>query len=418
MQPHQDGKFLPLTAFTRAAAIASTSLMVPFAAYAHGPVVPVVSAQPATDSSASSADYPPATAITLAQTLPLTPQPVLAVQPAFSPSRSARPAQSSAAPNLLITRADDGSWQLSASVVAALSSSASASASPASANATPVSTPDRSGQAVLAQILQNTALSSQACAASECQPSRTASLEQSQARERGHSAITRAEVMMADVPDGSLAKAILSIVVAAGAIATATAIAKQQAHASQSDPLENHLPMQNAANPHASLTGAQQKAQQKTQQKIHERLTPANAPKRTLAELENDWINDLNDLLDTTARSVLEASADTDQPDAFSKEHRLLETSVSKAAVSFKAATAAPIETLTLELMANELAEWVEQVTTPDALHPSAGNAAGSTEPQPLRLPMEEVDRFAEQALLWILNETNPKTETIVTQAA
>ena len=156
MQPPQDVEFLPLTAFARAAAIASTSLMVPFAAYAHSPVA---AAQLATDLSAPSsieyqpaeyqpAEYQSAPAATLDQALPLTPQPVLAVQPAFSYSKLARSQQAAVDPNLLITRADDGSWQMASRVVASNRDST---------RTIPVSAPDRSGQAVLAHIVQNTA---------------------------------------------------------------------------------------------------------------------------------------------------------------------------------------------------------------------------------------------------------------------
>lgn len=285
--------------------------MVPFAAYAHSPIA---TAQIATDLNASSieyhaeyqpAEYQSAPATTLAQTLPLTPRPVLTVQPAFSYSRVARPEQASADPNLLITRADDGSWQLSSRVVAGISASTSASTNTSTSAAirtTPVSAPDRSGQAILAQIVQNTALSSAACAAAECQPLRSTALAQnaSLSGEQGDSAIARAQIMMADFPDGSLPKAILSIVVAAGAIATATAIAKQQAKALPSNPVGNHLPMQNTAQPTVSLTGASQDNSQNTSKSTKQnaeqnaqRLTPVHAPKRTLAELENDWFNDL-----------------------------------------------------------------------------------------------------------------------------
>ncbi len=562
MQPRQDAKFLPLTAFARAAAIASTSLAVPFTAYAHSPVA---TARPAPELTASAIAFQPsanqlATASTLTN------------------------------PNLLIARADDGSWQLASRVVAAISPSASASTSisaSASTTATPASEPESRGQAALIQIVQNTALASPDCTARDCQrlrdrltpltqqkhelleriaqteqtisrqqnllqsvavdrnlavrilsqdltyqavwqrlqqvdqkwtatyknaPSssavleslskdyqyhqqwlgqiatetldrylqtqsgeaealekspvalnamqdlivatdqvqgqqlRRASIEQSieqiqqqlearvndynrqqaagrtasatprndqysgQNGERGDSAIARAQIMMADFPDGSLPKAILSIVVAAGAIATATAIAKQQANTLQSHDFahdfETYLPMQNAAKPTVSPISPNQNAGHS--ERIASSNAPQRTPKRTLAQLENDWISELWDI---TGRSISEHaanehSADINQPDALPEEHRLLETSASKATVS----TAAD-ETLTLELMANELAEWVEQVTTNDVFHSNSGTASGSSDPTPLRLPIEEVDRFAEQALLWILNEVNPPAE-------
>ena len=266
---------------------------------------------------------------------------------------------------------------------------------------------------LLKTLFKTLPLSSAACAAADCQSLRSTAIAQSASLsgEQGDSAIARAQIMMADFPDGSLPKAILSIVVAAGAIAIATAIAKQQTQALQSNPIKDHLPMQNTAQPTVNLTGAGHNTSPGTKQNAEQnaqRLPPLQSPKRTLAELENDWFNDLWDI---TGRSTQEKSVDTDKPDAFPKDHHLLETSPSEVAAS-AASNAAPFDTLTLELMANELAEWVEQVTTHDPSKLGASTAAGSTDPTPLRLPIEEVDRFADQALLWILNEANPKAET------